>query len=297
METTIAAIATAPGIGGVGIIRLSGPQALALGKAVFQPAKPNFFARLQTNHLYYGYAVRPINRTVIDETLFVYMQGPRSFTGEDVVELQTHGGYLVLQSILEELYALGARPADPGEYSKRAFLNGRLDLTQAEAIIDIIEANSKAGLDAAVAQLQGKLKIELTGINQKLLRILSYWEAALDFPEDEITDYQVKDARTEILASMAQLQELLRTYQKGKILREGLSLAIIGKPNVGKSSLLNALLGENRAIVTSIPGTTRDTIEEWYNLDGFALKIIDSAGIHNTLDQVERLGEIGRAHV
>ena len=290
MDTTIAAIITPPGIGGVGIIRLSGPEALTLGKAVFQPAKPNFFARLQTNHLYYGYAINSQTKKVIDEILFVYMQGPKSFTGEDVIELHAHGGHIALQTILEELYALGARPAEPGEFSKRAFLSGRLDLTQAEAIIDVIEANSKAGLEIAVAQLQGKLKEELSGISRRLLRILSYWEAALDFPEDEITDYQVADAKYEITEIMERLAALLQSYQKGKKLKEGTSMAIIGKPNVGKSSLLNALLGENRAIVTSIPGTTRDTIEEWYNLDGFALQIIDSAGIHNTEDVVEKLG-------
>jgi len=291
MDDTIAAIATPPGEGGIGIIRISGSEAFSIINRIFQPKNAARWATQKSHQIYLGKIVRhKPKKVVLDEVLVTLMRGPHSFTGEDVVEINCHGGYLPLKLILQLVLEQGARLATPGEFSKRAFLNGRLDLSQAEAIIDVIRAKTEKGLDVALSHLEGKLKEVIDSLSDKIIRILAYLEASIDFPDDEIEAM----SREEMLASLddclGDIAKLLKGFQTGKIYREGLKTVIIGKPNVGKSSLLNALLKENRAIVTDIPGTTRDVIEEYLNIGGVAIKIIDTAGIRQTEDLVEKIG-------
>ncbi|MDS1029836.1 tRNA uridine-5-carboxymethylaminomethyl(34) synthesis GTPase MnmE [Bacillota bacterium LX-D] len=288
MDETIAAIATPPGEGGIGIVRISGADAIALIDKIFVPKYQNDWQKKLSHHLYLGYIQD--GEKIIDEVLVAVMKGPKSFTKEDVVEINCHGGYLPLRLTLELVLQSGARLAEPGEFSKRAFLNGRLDLAQAEAIIDVIHANSRKGLETAINQLEGKLSQKITALRQEILGILAFLEAAIDFPEDEIEALSHKQIEAKLSSIKSTIRTLIKSYNTGKVYRDGIRTVIVGRPNVGKSSLLNALLKENRAIVTDIPGTTRDIIEEFINLGGVSLKIVDTAGIRSTEDIVEKIG-------
>lgn len=290
-EDTIAAIATPPGPGGIGIIRISGPLARNILAQLFQPRQKKDTAKLLSHRLHYGWIVDPQDGSSVDEVLAVYMQAPNTYTREDVVEIQCHGSYLVLQEILSLITAAGARLAEPGEFTKRAFLNGRLDLTRAEAVIELIEARTDAGRSMAMGQLQGRLHEKVSAIQEKLVAMRAIVEVAIDFPEDE-TDILDSAALMQQmqLDVEAPLKELIAKADQGKIFREGIGAVILGRPNVGKSSLLNTLLQEDRALVTAVPGTTRDTIEEFINLKGMPVRLVDTAGIRDTSETVEELG-------
>lgn len=288
VNDTIAAIVTAFGKAGVGIIRISGPDALEIGNKIYKGRKS--LAESSTHTVNYGKVKDNFNDKIIDEALFLIMEGPRSFTGEDVVEIQCHGGIIPVKKVLELVLRNGARMAEAGEFSKRAFLNGKLDLSQAEAIMDIVEAKTEKTLDIAVNQLEGNLSRLIKEVRAELLKLVAFIEADIDFPEEDI-ERLTNDQELQLLSDIKnKITNILKTAQSGKIIREGLNVVIIGKPNVGKSSLLNALIKENRAIVTDIPGTTRDVIEEYLNLSGIPIRIIDTAGIRETNDLVEKIG-------
>jgi tRNA modification GTPase len=290
-EETIAAIATPPGPGGIGIIRISGPLALPIVKNIFHPRYKTSSPAFESHRMNYGYIHAPISFEVIDEVLVVFMQSPHTYTREDVVEIQSHGSYLVLQEILSIIIAHGARLAQPGEFTKRAFLNGRLDLTQAEAVLELIEARTDEARSVAVGQLQGRLYEEVSTIQKNLLTLRAIIEVAIDFPEDEADIIDSAGMSGKLRDEVgAGLEKLITRADEGKIFREGISAVILGRPNVGKSSLLNTLLEEERALVTPVPGTTRDTIEEIVNIKGMPVRIIDTAGIRHTSETVEELG-------
>ncbi len=282
-DDTIAAIATPPGEGGVAIVRVSGPGALPILQAIFAPARPGAW---RPYRMRYGH-VAAAEGAPVDEALAVYMRGPRSFTAEDVAEISCHGGPLVASQVLALALARGARLAEPGEFTMRAFLNGRIDLAQAEATLDVIQAKTAAGLALAQAQLGGWLSGELRRVREALLGRLAYFTALVDFPEDEI---EPQDVAGPLAEAQRDLERLLATADQGIVYRQGARAALVGLPNAGKSSLLNALLRADRAIVTPIPGTTRDTLEETANLYGIPVVLVDTAGIAETDDPVERLG-------
>lgn len=286
---TIAAISTPPGAGGIGIIRMSGAKAFPILKRLFVSADKE--CPFTSHTLYYGHIKDPLNGAVVDEVLAVLMKGPKSYTREDVVEIHCHGSFLVLKHILDLIVSQGAVLAEPGEFTKRAFLNGRIDLTRAEAVIDILSARTRKGMAIAQNQLSGLLYKKIEPIRKTLRECKALVEVAIDFPEDdvEIIDRQRMLDRllTEVVTPV---EVLVRCADEGKIYREGVSLVIAGVPNVGKSSLLNALLREDRALVTEVPGTTRDSIEEIIDLNGIPLKIVDTAGIRDNAGSVEEMG-------
>ena len=284
---TISAIATAAGVAGVGIIRLSGSDSIAIAEKIFD--RPLTGDR----KIIFGH-VKNFSGEVVDEAIALVMRAPKSYTRENVVELQCHGGSVVLREVLRLTYEAGARPAQRGEFTKRAFLNGRLDLTQAQAVLDVIQAKTSAALTVAQNQLAGKTSMAIREIRQAILNSAAHIEATIDFPEDDLDAVILAEVDKNISAQIKKLDGLLKNQAAGKILREGLETAIIGKPNVGKSSLLNFFAKTERAIVTDIPGTTRDSIEEFVNIGGIPLKIIDTAGIRNSGDAVEKIG-IARA--
>jgi tRNA modification GTPase len=288
-DDTIAAIATAPGEGGIGIVRVSGNDALPIARRVFHPHTPGPY---RPYRLRYGHVVDPDTRTVIDEALLAFMQAPRSFTSEDVIELSVHGGMLVVQRTLDLVLAAGARLANPGEFTLRAFLNGRIDLSQAEATLDVIRAQTSAGLALAQEQLGGWLAQEVRRIRGRLLEALAYVTVLVDFPEDEI---ERQDILLTLREEQQAVEQLLATANYGIIYRQGARVVLVGRPNVGKSSLLNSLLRSNRAIVTPIPGTTRDTLEEMANLAGIPVVLTDTAGITESVEPVEQIG-VERSH-
>ena len=288
-EDTISAVITALGEGAVGIVRISGERALAVGERLFKAASGKALAAYAANTMVYGH-VYDEDGSLVDEVLAVYMRGPRSYTAEDVVEIQCHGSLQSLKKILALTYAAGARPAEAGEFTKRAFLNGRIDLTQAEAVMDIIRSRSEASLKLAARQQQGQLARELRKLRSALVDVVVNLEAVIDYPEEDIEDVTYARVEESVAGCGAAIDKLLAHAHTGKILREGLRTAIVGKPNVGKSSLLNALLKEERAIVSQYAGTTRDVIEEQLLLDGVPLVLADTAGIRSTDDFVEKIG-------
>ena len=296
-EDTIAAISTPMGSGGIGIIRISGPEAFATAKKLFRAslsstkeASAEIFDKLPSHSLKHGFAVNPKTGEVLDECLFGKMSAPSTYTCEDVVEINCHGGMAVMKCILQELFSLGVRPAQPGEFTKRAFLNGRLDLSEAEGVMDIINAETEKSRRAAVEQLDGRFSAHLKEMRQKLTESIGEIEVALEYPEYEMDVPAFNNTEKALEEIISKLKELSLSYGRGRLLREGLKVVIAGKPNAGKSSLLNYLTGHERAIVTNIPGTTRDTIEEFTEIDGYPVIFTDTAGLRESDDVVEQIG-------
>ena len=286
VEDTIAAVSTPVGEGGIGIVRLSGGQALEIARSLFVAARTDH--SWQSQRLYYGHVVDPACGKRVDEVLVSYMREPHSYTRETVVEINCHGGVVPLQEILRLCLRQGARQALPGEFTLRAFLNGRVDLSQAEAVLDVIRAKTDTGLRVALRQLDGQLSDRVKSARRRLLDVLAYLTATIDFTEQEVP---LQDIGPDLSLAKAELQALLEDADRGIIFRRGIRAALVGRPNVGKSSLLNALLRVNRAIVTPMPGTTRDTLEETLNLRGMPLVLIDTAGLNDAAkDLVEQLG-------
>ena len=300
VDDTICAIATPMGEGGIGIIRVSGPQALDVAAHVVRPRNHVALHQLDSHRLYVSDVVSaresvgpdgsPGTLSVIDEALVVVMHKPRSYTGEHVVEIQTHGGARILQTACWSLVHHGARLAQPGEFTKRAFLNGRLDLTQAEAVLDTIHATTSRGLQAAQSLLRGSLSREIDAFRERLIRVLAHLEAGMDFVEDEVVFIHTPEVRGVLEETQQALERLIASYEEGRIVRDGITVAIIGRPNVGKSSLLNALLNVERVIVSEQPGTTRDVIDESLHVGGIALRLLDTAGLRQTQDRIEAEG-------
>ncbi len=285
MEETIAAVATAYGEGGIGIIRISGENALDILNQVFVPFKKN---KIKERRLTYGH-IKDKNETV-DEVMAVYMKAPHTYTREDVVEINCHGSIVALRKTLALVLSKGARIAEPGEFTKRAFLNGRLDLSQAEAVIDLIKAGTDKSFDVAMKQLDGSFSEEIRNIRKELVDILVNVTVNIDYPDEDIEQLTYDKLKTDLQAVKNSLEKIISTAGRGRIIREGLNVAIIGRPNVGKSSLMNALLKETRAIVTEIPGTTRDTIQEQMSIRGIPVLLTDTAGIRETDDTIEKIG-------
>jgi tRNA modification GTPase len=302
LHDTIAAVATAPGIGGIGIIRLSGPKAVKIVQSIFRPwkaqgqnsANGQFKGTAKCfshQRMHYGYIVDPGNQRVVDEVLVAYMQAPHSYTREDVIEIQSHAGSAVLQAILSLVVRRGARLAEPGEFTRRAFINGRIDLTQAEAVADLIEAKTDQAMELATCQLTGGMKSRIETVRSLLEKSAAYLEAAIDFPE-EVQEERDKDTayQDDAANALKMIETLIRSHEEKHLYRDGIQVSVVGRPNVGKSSLLNALVQKERAIVTALPGTTRDVITDTFQVSGVPFEIADTAGMRHSKNLIEKLG-------
>ena len=287
---TICAVSTAPGEGGIGVIRVSGRDSFAISAKVFKPRRNKQIEAASTHTVHYGRVIDPLSGEVVDEALALVMRAPSTYTREDVVELHCHGGMVPLWRTMGLLVSAGARQAEPGEFTKRAFLNGRIDLAQAEAVMDIIHAKTELSHRAANEQLLGGLSKEVSDLREKLIGVLAGVEAGVDFPDEDIETPSGKALDDEIASALKDTAALLSETSYGRVIREGFATAIVGRPNVGKSSLLNGLVKQNRAIVTDVPGTTRDVLEEYLNIAGVPLRVLDTAGIRHTQDVVEQEG-------
>ena len=304
---TIAAIATSGGKGGIGIVKISGGNAFTVARAIFRPIDrhqdPNTVAlaahqgkghkafEFESHRLYYGHIFDPEKGVLLDEVLLSAMKAPQTYTREDVIEINAHGGAVVLHAILQLVLKKGARLAEPGEFTQRAFANGRIDLTQAEAVVDVINARTQKSLQLAAAQVSGTLRKQMTSIRDGLVDLLTRIEAAIDFPDDVAEFVQTEETRKSLQREVLEpLKRLIRNYVDAHVFRDGLAVAVVGRPNAGKSSLLNQLVQKDRAIVTDVPGTTRDVIEETLNLEGIPVVISDTAGVHHTDNPVEKIG-------